>query len=101
MEVHGSCPRSVPTLRSETVQIASTRSCLPSFAVNQIVATLSTDMGRKSPDQRDRALNEDVQKKQDQVTSYLRRSLGDGIDAQWNPGDGSANGLQSFDRLLR
>ena len=63
MEVHGSRPRSVPTLRSETVQIASIRSCLPSFAVNQIVATLSADMGRNSPDQRDRVFNADVQKK--------------------------------------
>ena len=66
MGVHGSCPRSVPTLGSETVQIASTRSCLPSFAVNQIVATLaalSADMGLIVLTKETDAVNADVQKK--------------------------------------
>ena len=66
MGVHSSCPRSIPTLGSETVQIASTRSCLPSFAVNQIVATLaalSADMGLIVLTKETDAVNADVQKK--------------------------------------
>ena len=96
MGVHSSCPRSIPTLGSETVQIASTRSCLPSFAVNQIVATLavlSADMGRNSPDQRDRRRQRRCPEEAGLVTSCLRRSLGDGIDTQRNPSDDLANGL--------
>jgi len=41
MGVHGSRPRSVPTLGSETVQIASTRFCPLSFALNPTVVTLA------------------------------------------------------------
>ena len=57
MGVHGSRPRSAPTLGSETVQIASTRFCPLSFALNPTVVTLamlSVDMDQNSPDQRDR-----------------------------------------------
>ena len=54
---HGSRPRSVPTLGSKTVQIASTRFCSLSFDLNPTVVTLamlSDDMDQNSPDQRGR-----------------------------------------------
>ena len=57
MGVRGSHSRSVPTLGSETVQIASIRFCSLSCALNPTVVTLamlSDDMDQNSPDQRGR-----------------------------------------------
>ena len=70
---HGSRPRSVPTLGSETVQIASTRFCPLSFALNPTVVTLAMlsiwvkIVLTKETD----AVNADIQKKRGQVTCHL------------------------------
>ena len=72
---HGSRPRSVPTLGSETVQIASTRFCPLSFALNPTVVTLAMLFPSiwikivltKETD----AVNADIQKKRGQVTYHL------------------------------